>query len=105
MQASMELEPLEAPRTMLISSMDDVVTVAAEAKLLSSQYAEIRRVSCRFHEGTLTLRGYVSRYYLKQIAQSIVSQLAGVVQIDNKVQVVKRHGEPRVERHRLCSIG
>jgi osmotically-inducible protein OsmY len=86
----MELEPSAAFRTTLISSMDDVVTVAAEAKLLDSQYAEIRKVSCRFREGTLTLRGCVSRYYLKQIAQNIVGQLAGIANVDNQVKVVSR---------------
>ena len=91
MQASIEVEPPEASRRALISSIDDLVTVAAEARLLRSRYAEIRRVSCDFHRGTLTLRGYVSRYYLKQIAQNIVGQLAGVVEIDNQVQVATRH--------------
>ncbi len=105
MQASMQMEPPEASRTALIATMDDVVAVAAESKLLSSRYPEIRRVSCGFREGTLTLRGQVSRYYLKQIAQSVVSQLVGVVEIDNQVHVVARHdpietGLPRVSASR-----
>jgi osmotically-inducible protein OsmY len=104
MQASMELEPPEATRTTLISSMNDVITVAAEAKLLSSRYAEIRKVSCQFKEGTLTLRGYVSRYYLKQITQNIVSRLAGVVEIDNQVQVVAQYGQLQAGHPRLSSI-
>jgi osmotically-inducible protein OsmY len=102
MESCIELESLEATHTTLISSMDDMITVAAEAKLLSSHYAEIRRVSCRFQEGTLTLRGYVSRYYLKQIAQNVVSQLAGVVEIDNQVQVSACRGKVRTGLPCLC---
>jgi osmotically-inducible protein OsmY len=102
MQSCIELESLEATRTTLISSMDDVITVAAEAKLLSSHYAEIRRVSCHFHEGTLTLRGHVSRYYLKQISQNIVSRVAGVVEIDNQVRVLTCRGKVKTGDPCLC---
>ena len=71
----------------VISSPEDIVTVAAGARLMKSSYFEIRRVSCEFHEGVLTLRGCVSCYYLKQVAQSLVSRIAGVVQIDNQLDV------------------
>lgn len=61
---------------------------AAEARLRESCYHEVRRVKCLFHEGVLTLRGCVSSYYLKQIAQSLVCPMEGVDHVNNHVQVV-----------------
>lgn len=65
-----------------------VVEMAAEARLAGSPYHELRRVSCRFAEGILTLIGHVSTYYLKQIAQHTVGQIEGVAGIDNRLSVV-----------------
>ncbi len=87
MSATTQPKPRTASHTKVISSLEDVVTVAAESTLLKSPYAELRHVSCEFHEGTLTLRGSVSRYYLKQVAQSAVSRLGGVAEIDNQLNV------------------
>jgi len=68
------------------------VDEAAEARLHRSQYVELRAVSCQFHEGVLTLRGQVPSYYLKQMAQSLVDSIPGVLQLDNQLEV----GRPRV---------
>jgi len=87
MQATSELESPGTPRTMVISSLDDVLMVAAEARLMNSPYLELHRVSCECHEGILTLHGCVSRYYLKQIAQHLVGRLNGLVKIDNQLTV------------------
>jgi len=87
MQATAELESLGTPRTMVISSLDDVLMVAAEARLINSPYLELHRVSCECHHGTLTLHGCVSRYYLKQIAQNLVGRLNGLARIDNQLTV------------------
>ena len=88
MLAATDLEPPAVSRTKVISSPDDVVSVAADARLMKSAYLELRHVSCKFREGILTLRGCVPSYYLKQIAQNVVSQLTGVARIDNQVDVV-----------------
>jgi osmotically-inducible protein OsmY len=93
-------EPPEVSRTTVISSLEDATALAAEARLLNSPYVELRRVSCEFHEGILTLRGRVPRYYLKQIAQNVVSQLSGVVEIDNQLDVAAHASEPEAERRR-----
>ena len=88
MPATVQLEPPAASYTKVISSPEDLVTLAAESRLLKSPYAELRGVSCEFHEGILTLQGCVPRYYLKQIAQNVVSRLDGVMGIDNQLTVV-----------------
>ncbi len=88
MLATTQMEQTVVPRTSIISSLQDITTVAAESRLLRSPYVELRRISCEFREGILTLRGCVSSYYLKQIAQNLVGQLAGVMEIDNRVNVL-----------------
>ncbi len=44
-------------------------------------------VTCRFHEGTLMLRGQVTCYYHKQLAQSVVTGIAGVERVVNRLVV------------------
>lgn len=85
-----------ASYTTMISSLDDVVTVAAESRLLKSPYLELRRVSCEFRTGILTLRGRVSTYYLKQIAQTVVRQVGGVEEIDNQLDVALLPSETQI---------
>ncbi|MCU0962110.1 MAG: BON domain-containing protein [Pirellulaceae bacterium] len=55
--------------------------------MLRSSYNELRRVTGDFHEGILTLRGRVSSFYLKQVAQTLVQHLEGVERIVNRVEV------------------
>jgi hypothetical protein len=67
----------------------------AERRLHSNSYLTLKNVSCDYREGVLTLRGRVPTYYLKQIAQSVVVDLAGVERIDNRIEVL---GPVRRER-------
>jgi osmotically-inducible protein OsmY len=60
----------------------------AEQLLHYSAYLELRNVNCTYHEGVLTLRGIVPTYYLKQLAQSFVSELEGVIEINNQLKVI-----------------
>ena len=64
------------------------VVQAAECLLLHSPYLELRNVTCDFHEGVLTLRGRVPSYYLKQLAQAILVELDGVLELNNQLDVV-----------------
>jgi len=53
-----------------------------------------------FAGGILTLRGRVPTFYLKQMLQTFLRDLAGVEQIDNQVDVVSATGlssEPHKE--------
>ena len=87
MYATPQLGPPPVPRTFVIRSLEDAVTVAAESRLLKSRYSEVRRLSCEFHEGVLTLRGRVSCYHMKQIAQHVVDGLSSVREIENRLNV------------------
>ena len=70
------------------------VEAEAQSRLRTSNYLELRRVSCEFHEGVLTLRGRVPTFYLKQIAQELIRQLDGVVEINNRLVVAAPPGLP-----------
>jgi hypothetical protein len=51
----------------------------AEAELSASDHRELRHVRCEFQCGTLMLSGQVSSFYLKQIAQTLVSGIGEVL--------------------------
>lgn len=100
MQIMTGQESLEVSRTTVISSLEDAMALAAEARLLNSPYVELRHVSCEFNHGVLRLRGHVPRYYLKQIAQNLVSRLSGVVEVDNQLDVPAYASQPETGRRR-----
>lgn len=61
---------------------------AAEDQLRHSFYLELRNVSCDFHEGVLTIRGRVPSYHLKQLAQALLCEIEGVLELNNQLEVV-----------------
>ena len=68
----------------------------ARAKLRGSSYLELRDIRCDFSGGVLTLQGCVPTYHLKQLAQANVAEVPGVLEVDNRVEVVL----PAVSHHR-----
>lgn len=64
-----------------------VVKAQAQARLRNSGYHELHLVSCEFHEGVLTLRGRVSSFYLKQVAQELIRRLDGAEEVNNRLEV------------------
>jgi hypothetical protein len=67
----------------------DRETVAQE-ELSRSSYSEVRQIRCHWRNGVLSLHGRVSRFYLKQIAQTLVLQQLEGVALENCVEVVDR---------------
>jgi osmotically-inducible protein OsmY len=65
-----------------------VVQAEAQSRLRKSRYHELHLVSCDFHEGVLTLRGCVSSFYLKQVAQELIRRLDGAEEVNNRLEVV-----------------
>jgi osmotically-inducible protein OsmY len=56
---------------------------------LASQLFHLRQtLNCEFREGLLLLRGRVSSYYHKQVAQEAVLRLDAVEQVINQIEVV-----------------
>ncbi|MGE3408793.1 MAG: hypothetical protein AB7I37_18385 [Pirellulales bacterium] len=59
------------------------------ARLRRSGYAELVGIECLFCQGKLTLRGNVSSFYLKQVAQTAVRGLEQVEEIINCLDVIR----------------
>ena len=85
-----------------VSRLEAAVATRAEMQLWHSSYCELRHVRCAFHEGVFTLRGILPSYYLKQIAQTIVSKADAACVIVNRIEVADpparpegKHSQPR----------
>ncbi len=63
------------------------VEASVRVCLSQSPYSELRGLNGDFHEGILTLRGRVSSFYMKQVAQTLVKRVDGVERIVNRVEV------------------
>lgn len=65
----------------------------AEARLRTSPYKVLGRVTCNHDHGRLTLRGRVPSYYHKQLAQAAVLELAenreDVREVVNQIEVIE----------------
>lgn len=59
----------------------------AEACLRSSSYRELQTIECSVDCHQIVLSGQVSTYYLKQVAQALVSKIDDVGQIANRIEV------------------
>jgi osmotically-inducible protein OsmY len=70
-----------------ISKEKHAVQAEAQSRLQTSGYHQLSLVSCEFHEGVLTLRGHVSTFYLKQVAQTVIREVNGVGEINNRLDV------------------
>lgn len=58
------------------------------AKLQSNPYRAIRAVSCECDRGQLLLRGRLSSFFHKQLAQEAVAKIEGVTQVVNEIEVI-----------------
>jgi osmotically-inducible protein OsmY len=56
-------------------------------RLRKSEYSELWHISCKEHQGVLTLQGCVSSFYLKQVAQTLAGQVPGIGQVVNRIEV------------------
>jgi hypothetical protein len=62
------------------------------AAVLLNENAQLRQYSpglqCNFWDGRLSVSGPLPSFYLKQMVQETLRNLVGVVQIDNRINVV-----------------
>lgn len=58
----------------------------------SSSYSELRTIQCESREGVLILRGQVSTFFMKQLAQERIRSIEGVLAVINDLQVVDPSG-------------
>jgi hypothetical protein len=60
----------------------------AQKCLQDSSYPELRTIDCDFVDGVLTLRGRVSSFHMKQVAQVIAARVADVECLVNHLEVL-----------------
>jgi hypothetical protein len=70
-----------------VPSAPSQIAEVAESRLRGNGYLALRSISCTFDRGALVLRGYVPTYFLKQVAQEVVSKIDGVRAVDNRIEV------------------
>ena len=64
------------------------IAKAARVCLQKSPYSAIRNLSCEYDQGVLVLRGRLSSFYEKQLAQAVIGQIPGIVELVNDIEVV-----------------
>lgn len=63
------------------------IAEAARELLRGSPYGSLGTVSCDSTDGVLFLRGRLSSFYHKQLAQEVVARIVGVTQVINEIEV------------------
>jgi len=72
----------------LSDAENESIAQSVKECLRSHAYRELRSLSCEFCNGIVTLRGEVTTYFNKQLAQESVRRLASVEVIINAVAVL-----------------
>ncbi len=80
--------PTIAHTSACLTHHDVKIAGLAACEFQRSSYRALRDVGCTYHDGVLTLRGCLSSFYLKQVAQTLVRDLPSVERIDNQIEVV-----------------
>lgn len=75
----------------LIANDPDAATVerAARQRLQNCGHEALKHIACHFRRGTMILKGSVTTYYHKQLAQEAVREL-GDVGVVNDIRVLPR---------------
>ena len=75
-------------QTELETSPPCAIATIAEARFRESSRTALRGISCKAERGVLVLEGHLSTYFQKQLAQEIVANIKGIVQVVNQIEVV-----------------
>ena len=63
------------------------IAEAARECLGNSPYQAVREILCQCNLGVLFLRGHLSTFHQKQVAQETVARVKGVTQVVNEIEV------------------
>ena len=63
------------------------IAATAKARFRANSRTALRDVSCKAERGALVLEGRLSTFFEKQLAQEIVANIEGVVQVVNQIEV------------------
>jgi osmotically-inducible protein OsmY len=64
------------------------ISSVAEGRFRAHSRTELRGITCKTERGILLLEGRLSTFFQKQLAQEIVANIEGVVQVVNQIEVV-----------------
>lgn len=68
-------------------AVEEAILGEARQRLQARGYEELRSITCEYHEGMIILRGRLSSFYLKQLAQEAIRAQPGVTIIVNTTDV------------------
>lgn len=68
-------------------ALEEAILGEARQRLHARGYEELRSITCEYHEGMIILRGRLSSFYLKQLAQEAIRTQPGVTIIVNTTDV------------------
>ena len=83
----MRTETRIPPAVDAMTMADSRITYEVVKQLRHSSHFELRSLNCQHCEGVLVLRGRVSSFYLKQLAQEHARMVSGVSVIMNQLEV------------------
>jgi osmotically-inducible protein OsmY len=67
------------------------IAAIAEDRFRTDSHTALRNISCTAEQGVLVLEGRLSTFFQKQLAQEIVANIEGVLQVVNNIEVVGAH--------------
>jgi osmotically-inducible protein OsmY len=71
------------------SPRDSELETSVRTSLQQTGYQQLRRLDVAVEDGNVRLSGRLPQFYLLQLAQQAVMSTAGVVNLDNGIQVVR----------------
>ena len=74
--------------TTLETSPSCAIAEIAEARFRANSHTSLRGIACKVERGVIVLEGHLSTFFQKQLAQEIVANIEGVVQVVNQIEVV-----------------
>ncbi len=85
------VQTLAAPRnhsTRLRRKPANPLELRVRQSLCNSPYRHLQEVRCHCGGGVVVLTGILPSFFLKQMAQETVKRFIGVMEIDNRVEVI-----------------
>jgi hypothetical protein len=81
-------DPVAATKSTTTPVAENVKRTVRKCLSTSPAYAyTFEKIEICFSDGILTLRGQLPSFYLKQVLQTLLRDVEGVVRIDNRVDV------------------
>jgi osmotically-inducible protein OsmY len=81
------MQEIPAVRAENAISPSEEIALEIQRRLRSAGHPNLRHIQCEYRDGVVVLRGRVSSYYAKQLAQSVLLVDPAVNNIENLIEV------------------